>query len=166
MLRRLEEPDLAVIRMQEVLQQLEAQAQLRAKTGRVNTSNAERMSRIGSVSSAAERQQNGSRTDAFLSKGSPHARALNTSRIDFPSPSEALSGPSLIFNSATSQDRCGCSICKHGRLLLCLTSPALSALSSSADSGLELYMGYAQSSLCRSMQPYPFTCVLPTSHLW
>ncbi|KAK9916053.1 hypothetical protein WJX75_007856 [Coccomyxa subellipsoidea] len=100
------EAGLLQTRHEEVLQRLKAQAQLRAKTGGANTGNAERMSRIGSVSSEAERQQNGSQTPAFLSKGSPHARALYTSRMDFPSPSEALSGPSLIFNnSATSQNR-------------------------------------------------------------
>ncbi|KAK9904774.1 hypothetical protein WJX75_002265 [Coccomyxa subellipsoidea] len=88
---------------EEALQRMEAQAQLRA---RANAGNAERMSRVGSDSGAAERQQNGSRKKAFLSEGSPHARALDTSRTDSPGPSEALSGPSLIFNdSATSKDR-------------------------------------------------------------
>jgi hypothetical protein len=112
MLQRLEEPDLALICAQEALQRTEAQAQLRA---RANAGNAERMSRVGSDSGAAERQQNGSRKKAFLSEGSPHARALDTSRTDSPGPSEALSGPSLIFNdSATSKDRCGWSIHNPG----------------------------------------------------
>ena len=122
MLWRLEEPDLAVTCTQEALQRLEAQAQVRAKTNRANAGNAKCMSRIGSDSGAAERQQNGSRTKAFLSEGSPHARALDTSRTDSPGPSEALSGPSLIFNdSATSKDRCGWSIHNPG---VCLTNSA------------------------------------------
>ncbi len=92
--------------MQEALQRLEAQADLRGKTGRANTTcNAERMSRIGSDPGAAERQLSSSRMKAFPSEGSPRSRAPNAPRTD--SPSEALSGPSLIFNdSATSEDRC------------------------------------------------------------
>ncbi|EIE19066.1 hypothetical protein COCSUDRAFT_59552 [Coccomyxa subellipsoidea C-169] len=90
---------------EEALQRLEAQADLRAKAGRaITTCNTERMSRIGSDPGAAECQLSGSRMKAFSSEGSPRSRAPNAPRTD--SPSEALSGPSLIFNdSATSDDR-------------------------------------------------------------